>query len=37
MLKSQFATLEPPAHALTVDITKTPGEIVTEIRHALNL
>ena len=37
MLASQFATLEPPAHALTVDIAKTPAEIVAEIRRALSL
>jgi gluconokinase len=37
MLQSQFATLEPPAHALTVDVAKTPDEIVAEIRRALGL
>lgn len=37
MLESQFATLEPPADALTVDITKTPAEIVGEIRQKLGL
>ncbi len=37
MLESQFATLEPPAQALTVDIAKTPDEIVAEIRRQLSL
>jgi carbohydrate kinase (thermoresistant glucokinase family) len=37
MLKSQFETLEAPTQALTIDVTKTPDEIVTEIRRALNL
>lgn len=37
MLESQFATLEPPADALTVDIAKTPAEIVAEIRRQLSL
>jgi carbohydrate kinase (thermoresistant glucokinase family) len=31
MLSSQFKTLEPPAHAITTDIQKTPDEIVEEI------
>jgi carbohydrate kinase (thermoresistant glucokinase family) len=37
MLKSQVATLEPPEHALTIDVAKTPAEIVAEIRRALGL
>lgn len=37
MLESQFATLEPPADALTIDIAKSPGELVAEIRRALSL
>jgi gluconokinase len=37
MLKSQFATLEPPDAALTVDITRTPEAIVAEIRRELGL
>jgi gluconokinase len=37
MLQSQFDTLEKPADALTVNIAKTPGEIVTEIRRHLGL
>lgn len=37
MLESQFATLEPPAHALTVDVARTPEEIVAEIRRALGV
>ncbi len=37
MLQSQFATLEAPAQALTVDIARTPGEIVREIRRQLAL
>jgi gluconokinase len=35
MLKSQFATLEAPAQAFTVDITKTPEQIVAEIRQQI--
>lgn len=37
MLKSQFATLEAPGNAVTVNIAKSPDEIVAEIRRALNL
>ena len=37
MLKSQFATLEPPNEALTVDIAKSPDQIVAEIRQKLAL
>jgi gluconokinase len=37
MLQSQFAALEPPEHALTVNIEKTPDEIVAEIRRAIGL
>lgn len=37
MLESQFETLEPPADALEVDIAKSPGEIVAEIRRQLKL
>ena len=37
MLASQFADLEPPRDALTVDIAKSPEQIVTEIRSALGL
>jgi carbohydrate kinase (thermoresistant glucokinase family) len=37
MLKSQFETLEPPEHALTVDIAKSPEDIVAEIRRKLAL
>ena len=37
MLKSQFETLEPPTEAVTVNIAKTPEDIVAEIRRALNL
>ena len=37
MLQSQFATLEPPAHALTIDVAKSPQEIVAEIRRSLGL
>jgi gluconokinase len=36
MLKSQFATLEAPAQAFTVDITKTPEQIVAEIRQQIS-
>ena len=34
MLDSQLATLEPPPHALTLDIAHSPDELVSEIRHA---
>jgi gluconokinase len=37
MLKSQFATLEPPEQALTVDIAKSPEEITAEIRQRLGI
>lgn len=37
MLQSQFATLEPPQNALTLDITRTPDELVAEIRRHLGL
>jgi carbohydrate kinase (thermoresistant glucokinase family) len=35
MLRSQFATLEPPRNALTIGIAKSPEEIVAEIRQKL--
>lgn len=35
MLESQFATLEAPTQALTIDISQTPDEIVSEIRRHL--
>jgi carbohydrate kinase (thermoresistant glucokinase family) len=37
MLKSQFETLQPPAHALTVNVAQNPDAIVEEIRRALAL
>jgi gluconokinase len=37
MLRSQFEALEVPANAVTVGITKTPDEIVAEIRQRLDL
>ena len=37
MLQSQFATLEPPASALTVDVARKPGELVAEIRQVLGV
>lgn len=37
MLASQLATLEEPADALTVDVTRTPAEIVEQIRSALGV
>jgi len=37
MLQSQFDTLEAPQHALTLDVTRTPDELVAEIRRALGL
>jgi gluconokinase len=37
ILASQIADLEEPADAITVDIGRTPQEIVAEIRHRLAL
>jgi gluconokinase len=37
ILASQFATLEEPEDAVTVDVSQTPEEIVTEIRRCLDL
>jgi gluconokinase len=37
LLHSQFETLEPPEHALRVDITPPPAEIAAEIRRRLDL
>lgn len=37
MLDSQLATLEPPADALTVDISPPPAEIVAKIREAFGI
>ncbi len=37
ILASQFADLEEPQHALTVDISRTPPEIVAEIQQKLGL
>lgn len=37
MLKSQFAALEAPADALRLDITRTPAELVGDVRRALAL
>ncbi len=37
MLDSQLATLEPPADALSLDVSPTPEVLVAQIREALNL
>lgn len=37
MLASQLATLEEPQHALVIDASPSPGEIVRNIRAALSL
>jgi gluconokinase len=37
LLHSQFETLEPPAHAIQVDIAPPPEEIATEIQKKLGL
>lgn len=37
MLASQLADLEEPEDALTVDVSKSPGEIVSEIRKRLEI
>ena len=34
MVKSQFAALEPPTDALTIDARQSPEKIITEIRQA---
>lgn len=37
LLTSQFETLEPPEHAIKVEISPSPEEIATEIRRKLGL
>ena len=37
LLESQFADLEEPAHAITVDISGSPEQIISAIVHALNI
>ncbi len=37
LLDSQLATLEPPADALSLDVTPTPPELVRKIRAAFHL
>lgn len=37
LLHSQFETLEPPEHAVTIDITPSPAQIAQTIRHKLGL
>jgi len=37
ILASQFADLEEPQHAVTVDISRTPPEIVADIRQKLGI
>ena len=37
MLDSQFATLEPPQNAITVDVAASPEAIVAQIRSALSV
>jgi gluconokinase len=37
ILASQFASLEEPAGAITIDINQTPSQIVDEAIHRLNL
>jgi gluconokinase len=37
MLKSQFATLEPPAGAVTIDVAQPPDAIVAQIRRDLSV
>jgi gluconokinase len=37
LLRSQFEILEPPEDAIRVDVTGTPEEIASEIRHRLGL
>jgi gluconokinase len=37
MLDSQLATLEPPAEALSLDVTASPRELVAQIRTAFSV
>jgi gluconokinase len=37
LFTSQLETLEPPEHALTVDVTPPPDEVAAQIRRALGL
>ena len=37
MLDSQFAALEEPGHALVVDVSSTPAEIIKSIRDGLGV
>jgi gluconate kinase len=37
LLHSQFETLEPPEHAVEVDIAPPPSEIAANIRRTLGL
>jgi gluconokinase len=37
LLHSQFETLEPPEHAIEVDIADTPSAIAAEIRRRLGI
>jgi gluconokinase len=37
MLESQLTTLEPPADALTLDVSGAPAELVAEIRRRFSL
>ena len=37
LLPSQFAILEPPAHAIRVEVSGTPHEIAAEIRSKLGV
>ena len=37
LIDSQFATLEEPQRAITMDATLPPGEIVRQVRRALSV
>jgi gluconokinase len=37
LLHSQFETLEPPEHAVRVEVTEPPEEIVAKVRRALGV
>lgn len=37
MLESQLAALEPPADALTLDVARSPADLVSEIRRHFSL
>jgi gluconate kinase len=37
LLRSQFETLEPPDHAVQVNVDVTPDEVVARVQRAIGL